>query len=101
MIYREIVHTCSNTEVARAAVKSIGGEFAREFAADASRRELPSGVWAARLVREFADTADEVELQSVVAATHGCRTLGVPPMDESSVSTSGSCALLVSTRSPG
>jgi hypothetical protein len=71
MIYREIVHTCSNAEVARAAVKSIGGDFAREFAADASRRQLPSGVWAARLVREFAEKADEVELQGVVAATHG------------------------------
>src|SRR5271156_6885970 len=71
MIYREIVHTCSNTEVARAAVKSIGGDFARDFVAEASRRELPSGVLAARLVREFADKADEVELQSVVAATHG------------------------------
>jgi len=71
MIYREIVHTCSNSEVARAAVKSIGGDFARDFAAEASRRELPSGVWAASLVREFADKADEVELQSVVAATHG------------------------------
>jgi hypothetical protein len=71
MIYREIVHTCSNSEVARAAVKSIGGDFARDFVAEASRRELPSGVLAARLVREFADKADEVELQSVVAATHG------------------------------
>src|ERR1700693_2727335 len=71
MIYREIVHTCSNSEVARAAVKSIGGDFARDFVAEASRRELPSGVLAARLVREFADKADEVALQSVVAATHG------------------------------
>ncbi len=71
MIYREIVHTCSNSKVAHAAVKSIGGDFAREFAADASQRKLPSGVWAARLVREFADKADEVELQGVVAATHG------------------------------
>jgi hypothetical protein len=70
MIYREIVRTCSNSEVARAAVKSIGGEFARDFAQEASRRELPSGVWAARLVREFADKADEVELQGVLAATH-------------------------------
>ena len=71
MIYREIVHTCSNSEVARAAVDSIGGEFARRFAADASQRELSSGAWAARLVREFADRADEVELHRVTAATHG------------------------------
>jgi hypothetical protein len=71
MLYREIVHTCSNSEVARAAVKSIGGDFAREFAADASQRQLSSGVWAANLVKQFADKADEVELQGVIAAAHG------------------------------
>jgi hypothetical protein len=71
MIYREIVHTCSNSEVARAAVDSIGGEFAQRFAADASRRDLTSGAWAAKLVREFADRADEVDWHGVVSATHG------------------------------
>ena len=71
MIYREIVHTCSNSEVARAAVHSIGGEFAQRFAADASLRDLSSGAWAATLVREFADRADEVERHRVIAATHG------------------------------
>jgi hypothetical protein len=71
VIYREIVHTCSNSEVARAAVVSIGGEFAQRFAADASRRDLSSGVWAARLVREFADKADEVEWHRVSAAAYG------------------------------
>ncbi len=71
MVYREIVHTCSNSNVARAAVDSIGGEFARGFAADAARRALSSGVWASRLVREFADRADEIEWQRVVAAAHG------------------------------
>jgi hypothetical protein len=71
MIYREIVHTCSNSEVARAAVDSIGGEFAQRFAADATRRDLSSGAWAARLVREFADRADEVEWHRVSAAAYG------------------------------
>jgi len=71
MIYREIVHTCSNSEVARAAVDSIGGEFAQRFAADASQRDLSSGAWAAKLVRDFAHRADEVDWHRVVAATHG------------------------------
>jgi hypothetical protein len=71
MIYREIVHTCSNSEVARAAVDSIGGEFARCFSAAASQRDLSSGAWAARLVREFADKADEVEWHRVSAAAYG------------------------------
>ena len=71
MIYREIVHTCSNSEVARAAVDSIGGEFAKRFAADASLRDLTSGAWAAKLVQDFAHRADEVEWHRVVSATHG------------------------------
>jgi hypothetical protein len=71
MIYREIVHTCSNSNVARAALDSIGGDFARHFAADASRRALTRGAWAAKLVREFADRADESERVSVAVAAHG------------------------------
>ena len=58
---REIVRTCSNVHVARAALASIGGEFAERFAADASRRDLPSGVLAARMVRAFANHAADDE----------------------------------------
>ncbi len=71
MIYREIVRTCSNSHVARAAVDSIGGEFARVFAESASRRSLSRGVFAASIVREFGDKADASERQSVVQAMHG------------------------------
>jgi hypothetical protein len=71
MLFREIVHTCSNSHVARAAVDSIGGEFAERFAADASDRNLSPGVWASKLVREFAGKADEVEWQRVGVATRG------------------------------
>jgi hypothetical protein len=70
MTYREIVHTCSNTNVARAAIHSIGGEFARGFAAEASKRKLTSGALAANLVREFAEQADETTMQGVHAAMH-------------------------------
>jgi hypothetical protein len=68
---REIVRTCSNPHVARAALASIGGEFARRFAVDASRRDLPSGVLAARFVRAFADNADDEDWRRVAAATRG------------------------------
>jgi len=68
---REIVRTCSNVHVARAALASIGGEFAARFAADASRRDLPSGVLAARMVRAFEIHAADDERQSVEAVTHG------------------------------
>ncbi len=71
MIYREIVHTCSNSDVARAAIQSIGGEFARRFADDASRRNLTAGAWGARLVREFASNADEIALREVDTVAQG------------------------------
>ena len=68
---REIVRTCSNVHVARAALASIGGEFAARFAADASRRDLPSGVLAARMVRAFATHAAADERRTVEAVTRG------------------------------
>jgi len=68
MVYREIVHTCSNSNVARAAVASIGGDFARRFAVEASRCDMPPGAFAAKLVKEFAQSADEVELNRLTEA---------------------------------
>jgi hypothetical protein len=61
MIVREIVHTCSNAHVARAALASIGGDFARQFTAKASSWNLSAGVLAARLVKEFARNAGDEE----------------------------------------
>lgn len=71
MVYREIVQTCSHSEVARAAVDSIGGDFAKIFAARAARANLGRGAYAAQLVAEFAARADETDLHHVaVAADH-------------------------------
>ena len=71
MILREIVATCSNPHIARAAVASIGGDFARRFSHDAAARNLPSGLLAARLVRHFARNADEGDWESAREATLG------------------------------
>jgi hypothetical protein len=71
MILREIVFTCSNPYVARAAVASIGGDFARRFSGDAAQRNLPSGLLAARLVRHFARNADEIDWEGAREATRG------------------------------
>ena len=68
---REIVRTCSNVHVARAALASIGGEFAARFAADASRRDLPSDVLAARMVRAFGHHAADDERRTVEAVARG------------------------------
>jgi hypothetical protein len=71
MIYREIVHTCSNSYVADAAVISIGGEVARAVADDANRHAMSRGDYAAKLVRDFARRADEGDRSGVLAAARG------------------------------
>src|SRR5271154_2289579 len=71
MIVREIVQTCSNPHVARAAVASIGGDFARRFTHDAAQRNLSSGLFAAGLVRRFSRRAGESDWEGVGEATRG------------------------------
>ena len=71
MIVREILRTCSNPHVARAAVASIGGDFARRVSRDAAKRNLTSGLFAAGLVRRFSRHAGEREWEGVGEATRG------------------------------
>lgn len=71
MIVREIVRTCSNPHVARAAVASIGGDFARRFSRDAAKRNLNSGLFAAGIVRRFSRQAGASDWDGVSQATHG------------------------------
>ena len=71
MIVREIVLTCSNPHVARAAVASIGGDFARRFSRDAAKRNLTSGVFAAGLVRRFSRQAGNGDWEGVDEAIRG------------------------------
>lgn len=71
MIYDEIVHTCSNSYVADAALISIGGDIARAVEDDANRRDMSRGEYAAKLVREFARFADPSDARDVRAAAQG------------------------------
>ena len=71
MIVREILRTCSNPHVARAAVASIGGDFARRFSRDAAMRNLTSGILAAGLVRRFSRQAGAREWEGIDEATRG------------------------------
>jgi hypothetical protein len=71
MIVREIVRTCSNPHVARAAVVSIGGEFARRFSSNAAKRNLPSGHFAAGIVRRFSRQAGASDWRGVDEAIRG------------------------------
>ena len=71
MTYREIVHTCSNSYVADAALISIGGDIARVVADDANRHAMSRGAYAAKLVRDFASHAGDRERGCVLAAARG------------------------------
>jgi hypothetical protein len=71
MILREIVHTCSNAHVARAALASIGGDFAHHFAIRASHRNMSAGMLAAHMVKEFSINAADEEWDGVDEAVRG------------------------------
>jgi len=71
MIVREILRTCSNPHVARAAVASIGGDFAQRFSRDAANRNLTSGTFAAGIVRRFSHRAGAHDWKGVDEATRG------------------------------
>jgi len=71
MIVPEILRTCSNPHIARAAVASIGGDFARRLSRDAASRNLTSGIFAARLVRRFSRAAGAREWEGVDEAVRG------------------------------
>jgi len=66
-----VMRTCSNPHVAGAALASIGGEFAQQFAAEARRREISAGALAADLVRTFSATASADQRAGAASATRG------------------------------
>jgi hypothetical protein len=54
----EIVHTCSNENVAQAAVASLGLVFAARVQSEAEHHGVTPGAYVARLVYEFGKAAD-------------------------------------------
>ncbi len=49
----DVIHACSNGEVAEAALMSIGGAFAKVVTTEAASRGVPRGRFIAQLVGEF------------------------------------------------
>ncbi|MDE2363899.1 MAG: hypothetical protein KGM42_14580 [Hyphomicrobiales bacterium] len=70
MVVDDIVNSCTNSNVAEAAVVSIGGAFARRVREEASRKGVRPGAWAAAAVMRYRKRARELdyaELQSRIA----------------------------------
>lgn len=58
MVIADMIHSCSNAHVAKAAVSCIGGVFADRVAAAARQRGMETGGFVAVLVQDFARAAD-------------------------------------------
>ena len=71
MVLKEIVQTCSNAEVAKAALASIGGKFAEHVAAEASRSNLTPGMLTSLIVKEFSANASVEQMADVDSAASG------------------------------
>ncbi len=71
MIVEEIIHTCSNVNVARGALASIGGEFADDFATRALHNNLSPGMLAVLIVKAYSDQASPYQRDEVRRFAHG------------------------------
>jgi len=71
MVAREIVHTCANVHVARAALASIGGDLAARIRDRACSANLTGGALVAHLVKDFKRLADHEEWDGVDLAAQG------------------------------
>ncbi|HEV3044775.1 MAG TPA: hypothetical protein VGY52_13000 [Roseiarcus sp.] len=71
MLAREIIHTCSNVHVARAALASIGGELAAQVAKKARETNLTTGALVADLVKDFSRRARDDDWDGVDEAARG------------------------------
>jgi hypothetical protein len=67
----EIVHTCSNENVAQAAVASLGTEFASKVGATARLKGMSVGAFTARTVRQFDQSVGEKDRQALRDAMKG------------------------------
>jgi len=58
MVIADMIHSCSNAHVAKAAVFCIGGAFAERVGVAARQRGMEVGGFVAVIVQEFARRAD-------------------------------------------
>jgi hypothetical protein len=65
MLIADMIHSCSNDDVAHAAVASIGGRFAERVRIAAARNGLKAGRFVSLLVRDFARRADTKTLDDL------------------------------------
>lgn len=71
MLVSDILKSCSHDHIARAAVASIGGDFARRVISRAEERGQSVGDYTSRHVRRFSQRASERDWRYVLATMEG------------------------------
>ena len=71
MTAREIIHTCSNVHVARAALASMGGDVAARVVDRAQSANLSVGALVAHMVKDFSRRAEDDQWDGVDEAARG------------------------------
>lgn len=65
MLVRDMIHSCSNKDVARASVACIGRRFAERVHRAAHAQRAPVGCFVADIVRNYASSADNEALAAL------------------------------------
>lgn len=65
MLMRDMIHSCSNKDVAQATVTCIGGRFADRVRKAADAQCVPVGCFVADIARSFAASADDEALDAL------------------------------------
>jgi hypothetical protein len=71
MLVTDLIHSCSNDQVAQAATCCIGGVFAERVRAVALEKGISEGRFVAVVVRNFALRADETERALLASEMNG------------------------------
>jgi hypothetical protein len=72
MLVTDLIHSCSNDQVAQAATSCIGGVFAERVRAVAQENGVSEGRFVAVVVRDFAQRADDAERAQLAHEMAGC-----------------------------
>lgn len=71
MLIADLIHSCSNDHVARAALACIGGRFAERVGAAAEDKGISVGRYIVTVVRDFARRADDAAHAELWAKMEG------------------------------
>lgn len=93
MVIADLIHSCSNEMVAKAALSCIGGRFAERVRVAAHEKGMEVGRFVVIVVREFARRADDSAFEALrekisgadQPLLHGLRAVLEPALEDSAL----------------